>query len=159
MRHLARSGYIALTILLVATCAGSPTSPPTLAEAQSFLNRLVVLAHQGDFAGLCAVGGDLNCIDHLDLAGRDAVPSDPPQVIASTEIPSSTVNGQQSIGGLALTVCGVDGRQRPYRSEVLVFRNGSTLAAINPIYWDDISIVGGNPPVSAASPSAGPPGC
>ena len=159
MRHLAWSGCIALAILLVATCAGSPTTAPTLGEAQSILDRLVVLAHQGDFAGLCAVGNDLNCVDHLDLAGRDAVPSDPPQVIASTEIPSSTLNGQQSIGGLALTVCGVDGRQRPYRSEVLVFRNGSTLAAINPIYWDGISIVGGATPVSAASPSAGPPGC
>ena len=86
MRHRAQSGLIALTILLVAASAGSPTSPPTLAEAQSFLNRLVVLAHQGDFAGLCAVAGDLNCIGHLDRAGRDAVPSDPPQVIASTEI-------------------------------------------------------------------------
>ena len=80
-------------------------------------------------------------------------------MIASTVIPSSTVNGQPSIGGLALTGCGVDGRQRPYRSEILVFRNGSALAAINPIYWDDISIVGGIPPVSAAPPSAGPPGC
>lgn len=159
MRHRAQSGLIALTILLVAACGGSPASPPTVTEAQSLLDRLVVLAHQGDFAGLCAVGGDLNCIDHLDRAGRDAVPSDPPRVIASTVIPSSTVNGQQSIGGLVLTVCGVDGRQRPYRSEVLVFRNGSTLAAINPIYWDGISITGGNPPVSAASPSARPPGC
>jgi len=159
MRHLARSGSIALTVVLAAACGGSPASLPTRTEAQSLLDRLVVLARQGDFAGLCAVAGDLNCIDHLDRAGRDAVPPDPPRVIGSTEMPSSAVNGQQSIGGLVLTVCGVDGRQRPYRSEVLVFRNRSTLAAINPIYWNGISITGGNPPVSAASPSAGPPGC
>ena len=146
-------------ILLVVACGGSPTSPPTLTEAQSFLNRLVALAQQGDFAGLCAAGGDLNCVDHLDHAGRDAVPSDPPRVIASTVIPPWSANGQQSSGGLVLTVCGVDGRQQPYRSEVLVFRNGSTFSAINPIYWDNIGIVGGNPPVSAASPAAGPPSC
>lgn len=159
MQHRAWSGFIVLTILVTAACGGSPPGLPTVTEAQSFLDRLVVLTHQGDLAGLCEFAGDLNCIDHLDLAGRDAVPSDPPRVIASTGMPTSMINGQQIIGGQVLTVCGIDGRQRPYRSQVLVFRNGSTLAAINPVYWDGISIAGGNPPISAASPPSGPPGC
>jgi hypothetical protein len=151
--------FVMLSMLLVAGCGAASTGPPTPAEAQSYLGRLVELAQAGDFAGLCSAAGDLNCVDHLDSAGRNAVPPDPPQVIASSEIPSSTVGSQQVIGGIVLTVCGLDGRQQPYRSQVLVFRNGTTLAAINPVYWDDISIVGGDPPMTAASPAAGAAGC
>jgi len=150
------AGTLTVATVLVLACGGSASGPPTLAEAQGYLNQLVAAARGGDFAALCP-SQDLTCTDQLDAAGRDAVPPDPPTILGSRTIESSNADGQQTIGGIALTVCGLDGRQRPYRSEVLVFRSGSGLAALNPVYWDNVSVAGGTPVTPIAPPPA--PGC
>ena len=150
-----RVAFAVCAWLLVGACQGTASGGgiPSTAEAGTFLNQLVAYAQQGDFDHLCAVG-DLNCADELSAVGRDSVPSATPRILGSRTIAPTNANGQQTVGGIVLTVCGVDGRSRPYRSEVLVFRTGATLAAINSIYWDDITIGDG---ATAVTPSGPPP--
>jgi hypothetical protein len=126
---------------------------PTVAEAQGFLARVVSLAQRGDFQGLCAVG-DGNCERSLDLAGRDTVPAEPPAVVGMRVLPTTTNGDQVSIGGLILEICGRDATGKPYHSEMLVFRDGSALRAINPVYWGNATIAGGNATAASFALSA-----
>jgi len=151
--------YIAvLTIALVlagwsAQAAPGQPAPPTLAEAEGFLSQVVALAQHSDFASLCAVG-DLNCESGLDTAGRTNVPSAPPTVIGSRIVPTTRSGDLVSMGGLVLSMCGHDATGALYNSEMLVFRDGPALRAINPVYWGNIGIAdgGGDGGTTAASP-------
>lgn len=130
----------------------SASTLPSSGEAEGLLDRIVSLAQQGDFAGLCDLG-DGNCWTNVEAAGRDAVPSASPRVVATWVVPaSSTGPGAGTVGGRVLVLCGTDGRGRPYRSEMLVFRDGSALRAINPVFWDNIAIAAGsvNPPTATS---------
>ena len=49
----------------------------------------------GDFDGLLLMG-DGNCRRHLEMAGRDAVPPDPPTVVGTRTIPTTTTAGDQT---------------------------------------------------------------
>ena len=115
------------------------------------------MAQRGDFDGLCAVG-DGNCGRELDTAGRDAVPPDAPTVAATRALATTTESGQQNIGGMVLVLCGTNGRGEPYRSEMLVFRDGGTLRGINTVYWDNFAIAA-NGESTAASPQIPSAGC
>ena len=129
---------------LAMACSSEPPAGtiPSQEEALGFLGRVVVLARQGDFEAICAIG-DGNCKRHLDDAGRDAVPPNPPVVVRTSIIPTSTTSaGQQSLGGVVLVLCGIDGHGQHYESEMLVFHDGSGLRAINPIYWGRTRIAG-----------------
>lgn len=126
-----------LGIALAACLPGSPAV--SLGEAGSFLARIVDLARAGDFEGLCLLAGDGNCRRHLEAAGLDAVPVDPPRVVATRTIRSGVAD-EASAGGLVLVMCGRDARGDPYRSEMLVFRDGTSLRAINPVYWGNARI-------------------
>jgi hypothetical protein len=125
---------------MAVTVACSSSAPPagtipSEREALAFLNGIVALARQGDFEGVCALG-DGNCRLHLEDAGRGTVPPDPPTVVRTGIIPTSTTSaGQQSLGGVVLVLCGIDGHGERYDSEMLVFNDGAGLRAINPIYW------------------------
>ena len=126
-----------ILVLAVAACtsAGPPAGTiPTVEDAQRHLAEIVRLAREGDFDGLCALG-DLNCTDSLDVAGRDSVPPDPPAVVGTRIVPTTSSDGQQSLGGVVLVLCGIDGHGQHYDSEMLVFHDGNGLRAINPIYW------------------------
>ena len=126
-----------LLVLAVAACtsAGPPAGTiPTIEEAQRHLDEIVRLARAGDFEGVCALG-DLNCDNSLEIAGRDAVPPDPPTVVGTRTVPTTSSNGQQSFGGVVFVLCGIDGRGDHYDSEMLVFHDGNGLRAINPVYW------------------------
>jgi hypothetical protein len=126
-----------ILVLAVAACtsAGPPAGTiPTVEDAQRHLAEIVRLAREGDFDGLCA-RGDLNCADSLEVAGRDAVPADPPAVLRTRIVPTTSSDGQQSLGGVVLVLCGIDGHGQHYDSEMLVFHDGNGLRAINPIYW------------------------
>jgi hypothetical protein len=148
-----RQAVLLIVLVAFGGCQGAaPTQAPTLADGTAFLNHLVGLAQARDFNGLCAVG-DLNCTAELDAAGRDAVPSAAPRIIESHYIASSTgSNGIQSVGGLVFSVCGIDGQDQPYRSQVLVFPSGTGLAAINAVYWDNVSIGDSAAPSTPAVP-------
>ena len=133
-----------ILVLAVAACtqAGPPAGTiPSVDEARRHLDEIVRLAQAGDFEGMCALG-DLNCQDSLEMAGRDAVPGDPPRVVATRTVPTTNSSGQQSLGGVVLVLCGVDGRGKPYDSEMLVFHDGNELRAINPVYWGRTRIGG-----------------
>lgn len=129
----------AALIVVLAIAACSPAGPaagtiPSVQQAQRHLDEIVRLARTGDFEGMCALG-DGNCEDSLEIAGRDAVPPGPPKVIGTRTVPTSSSNGQQSLGGIVFVLCGIDGRGEPYDSEMLVFNDGDGLRAINPVYW------------------------
>ena len=124
-------------VLVVAACisSGPPAGTiPSVEQARRHLDEVVRLARAGDFDGMCALG-DANCERSLDMAGRDAVPPDPPNVVGTRTVPTTSANGQHSFGGIVFVLCGVDGRGQPYDSEMLVFNDGNGLRAINPVYW------------------------
>ena len=151
-----RKSTLVLLCVLVSACM-SANSLPSRAEAEGLLDRIVSLAQHGDFAGLCNLG-DGNCWTNLEAAGRDAVPSLPPRVVATWVMSgSSTGPGAGTVGGRVLVLCGTDGRGRPYRSEMLVFRDGSALRAINPVFWDNMAIAAGsvNPPTATSVSGCG----
>ena len=146
---------IALVGFLLAACTAQAPGPPSLEDANAYLARVVELAQARDFDGLCAIG-DGNCEDHLETAGRERVPPDPPSVIGSRIIPTRTEGGLTHIGGVVLILCGRDALDEPYRSEMLVFRDGSGLRAINPIYWGNVRIADGS---TTDGNGPGPAGC
>jgi hypothetical protein len=131
-------------VLAVAACtSGGPPAGtiPSVEQARRHLDEVVRMARAGDFDGMCALG-DGNCERILDMAGRDAVPPDPPKVVGTRMVPTTSSNGQQSFGGIVFVLCGVDGRGEPYDSEMLVFNDGNGLRAINPVYWSKTRIAG-----------------
>ena len=148
-----RLAALGLALVIVGGCqtANADAGQLTVSDGSAFLNQLVALARAGDFNGLCAVG-DLNCGSELDIAGRDAVPATAPRITESHFVAGSSANGLQSIGGLVLSVCGVDSHQQPYLSQILVFRHGSSLAAINSVYWDNMTVADGGTPSTAPGP-------
>lgn len=111
------------------TCHGEESRPP--------------LAHSC-FAGRRAEALDLERDANYSGASLDAY-------VYSTGLGAGTVAGR------VLVICGTDGRGRPYRSEMLVFRDGSGLRAINPIFWDNMAIATGtvNPPTATPVPGCG----
>jgi hypothetical protein len=134
-----------ILVLAVAACtsAGPPAGTiPTVEEGRTHLAEIVRLAQAGDFDGMCALG-DGNCERILELAGRDAVPPDPPTIVATRTMPTTSSDSQQSLGGVVFVLCGTDGRGKPYDSELLVFHDGNGLRAINPVYWGRTRIASG----------------
>jgi hypothetical protein len=130
---------------------------PTYEEATSFLASVVALAQVRDFNGLCEMGGG-NCRRTLRDAGLDAVPATPPGIAGSRVIePTRRADGLETAGGLVLQLCGVDGRGRPYSTEMLVFREDGRLLAIEPVYWSGMRIA--TEPTTPAEPVAPFPGC
>lgn len=148
-----RLAALGLALVIIGGCqsANADAGQPTASDGSAFLNQLVAFARAGDFNGLCAVG-DLNCGSELDIAGRDAVPVAAPRITESHYVAGSNSNGLQVVGGLVLSVCGVDGQQQPYRSQILVFRHGSSLAAINSVYWDNMTVADGGAPSTPPGP-------
>lgn len=132
-----------LAVLSLSACSSVTgarnVDQPSYEESVGFLARIVESAGQGDFEALCRLG-DGNCETHLEKAGIEAVPPDPPIVVATRVVAHDPASG--AIGGRVLTVCGVDGRGQRYRSEMLIFRDGDGLRAINPVYWDGVTIAG-----------------
>lgn len=112
------------------------------------LDRVVSLAREKDFEGLCSLG-DGNCRRHLDMAGRDAVPPGPPTVVRTRIIPTTTSGPQRNLGGVVLILCGIDGHGNHYDSEMLVYHSGHGLQVINPVYWGKTRIGDGANPVTA----------
>lgn len=154
---LARALAALLLGLLVGGC--SPAAPtagtiPSIDDAHGFLGEIVRLAQRGEFDDLCA-RGDLNCQDSLEIAGRDAVPSDAPTVVGTRIVPTTSSGDQTSLGGVVLVLCGVDGRGAHYDSEMLVFHDGHGLRAINPVYWSRARIA----PSGTADETSPPVNC
>jgi hypothetical protein len=148
-----RRAVALLLVLAVAACslAGPPAGTiPSVEDARRHLDEIVRLARAGDFEGICALG-DGNCERILEMTGRHAVPPDPPKVVGTRMVPTTSSDGQQSFGGIVLILCGIDGRGEPYDSEMLVFHDGNGLRAINAVYWSRTR-VGSSPQAQTFEP-------
>jgi hypothetical protein len=154
------AGLIVALTLLACDAVGADRQP-TVAEAQGYLERVVALAKAHDFDGLCAIA-DGNCRVALDFAGRDNVPADPPTVVGTRFVPTTTNGNTTSVGGVVLELCGSNASGTPYRSEMLVFRYDGQLSAINAVYWQNVGVSSGGVDGSARTnpgPSRPPGPC
>jgi hypothetical protein len=147
------SGIIFLAIAVLVTACSSGAQPagtiPTVDDAHRMLEQVVRLARARDFEGLCSLG-DGNCRRHLEMAGRDAIPPDPPTVVGTRAIPTRmTAGDQMHLGGIVLILCGIDAHGEHYDSEMLVFHRGNGLAVINPVFWGRTRIGDSANPVTA----------
>jgi hypothetical protein len=155
-RREGRPAVLAAGLILLSSCAlpdPTPPPPPTEDEAIAFLNELTALALAGNLEAMCDFAGDGNCEDFVDEAGGlVAVPEDPPVVAGTRLIPSQRQGEGWSVGGRVLVLCGTDGRQRPYRTEMLVSRNLGETYAINAVYWSGSNLAVSN---DTGDPSGG----
>lgn len=111
-------------------------------------------AKAGDFEAVCKLHGTTgNCRHQLDqgcderpfdedrISCTDTVPEAPPTVV-STRYLEKEGDGTP---GRILVLSGTDALGRPYRSEVLVFRETRhSLKAINAVYWASSYIIEGD---------------
>lgn len=154
---------LACLLLSVAACgAGSGTQPssPTEGAALAYLDEVVAIVRSGDISTLCTLGSG-TCQQMLRGADPAAVPVSDPIVIGTrVMVPSQTTDGASLAGGRILELCGRDGLDQPYYSEMLVFEAGGRLISTGTAYWlgyriASSSTVGGSPPPSPC-PREGP---
>jgi hypothetical protein len=68
---------------------------------------------------MCALAGSM-CESFVDERGGPAAVPDEPPVLAGTRVIPGTSSGDSgTVGGMLLVLCGTDGLQRPYRTEML----------------------------------------
>lgn len=156
-------GLLAAIVLVVGAAlsvAQTVTPPPPSEQAAAeYLRSVVALVMQGDLADLCQLGSG-TCERTLQSAEPGSTPHDPPTIVGSRVLaPGIAGDDAWSVGGRVLELCGRDGLDRPYYSEMLVFDNGSRLISIEPVFWIGLRIatdptVGGRP----ASPADMCPG-
>jgi len=128
----------------------TPYPLPTRGEAIAFKDALVSLAQDGDLVGMCALAGSL-CESFVDESGGPAaVPDEPPVLAGTRAIPGTSSGDSSTIGGMLLVLCGTDGLQRPYRTEMLVSRFRGEMFAINGVYWSGSSLAVSNDTGSAS---------
>ena len=134
----------------------SPVPPPTLAEALAYLDSVKVVVGTRDLSHLCEAFGAGTCAHALRGADPAAVPTTDPIVIGTGIIPPETsANGTWSDGGRVLKLCGRDGLDGPYYSEMLVFNDGQRIISIEPVYWIGMRIATSQ--LTEASPASPPP--
>lgn len=136
-------GFALVTIAILASSCTSyhPTPPPTVAETEAFVARMVSLAQAGQFEQLCEMGGG-NCEHILESAGAQNVPLDPPAVARIYVVPSiEHADGSWSQGGQMVEMCGNDRNGAPYQTQMIVFRDPHEgVIGIEPIFWSGLSI-------------------
>ena len=142
-----------VAVVVVVLGAWSATRPGvasvTEAEARAYLDRIVVAARVHNFDGMCNLNGaPPNCRIMLDITGRDRLPADPPRVT------QTHYESEGDTPGWLLVVEGVDGLDKPYSTEVFIFRDDEgNLKAINAVYWSGATV---SDPTGPSSPSHSP---
>jgi hypothetical protein len=134
----------------------SPVPPPTLAEALDHLASAEAVVRSGDLSHFCDTFGSGTC--SMELRDADtAVPKTDPAVIGTGVIPPETfADGTWSDGGRVLRICGRDGLNNPYYSEILVFSgDGGRMISIGTVFWIGTRIATDR--VTEASPASPPP--
>lgn len=128
---------------VVIGCAVMPrTTPPmpTSEAALAYFNQVVDLVERGEIFSICTLGSG-TCAHDLRNADLTLVPRTLPKVIGTRVIDSrQRADGSWVIGGQVLEVCGVDGHNRPFYSELLVFYDGDGLVSTNPLYWSGLRV-------------------
>ncbi len=135
---------------------GGPGGPVSDAAARRYFSRIAAAAEAKDFEALCRLNASVRTCqaelrvycpesipvgpggapafpsgDALEEECRESVPTDPPKIVASRHRPAT--GGR--VGGRLLVVKGVDGRGKPYETEVLVFRDKRTYKATHAVFW------------------------
>jgi hypothetical protein len=133
-----RGGALAAVVLCIVACSialAPPASPPTEEAARGYLDSIVAMVESGNPLAICEVASG-TCEQILRTANMAAVPSSPPTVIGSRVIqPVQNPDGTSSLGGRVLELCGRDGLDEPYYSEILVFEDGGRLLSTATPYW------------------------
>lgn len=127
------AGLAAVVVIAAArftTSGDDPTAAvPTDTEARAVLAETFDRARQvADARAFCEPSAyPLSCeTQYAERGGRAAVPATAPQILDSWATSSARV----------LTVCGVDGQGRTYRSDFPVERSDGGLRAILDVFWD-----------------------
>lgn len=143
-----RVGTLALIALVLAGCGGADWTPPptvpTHAEAVSLLRQIWAVVASRDLSRLCDYGTG-PCAKAVREVDPASIPTLPPTVTGSWVLPTQRASSNAWwIGGRVLELCGVDGLGQPYSSEMLVFRDGSRLVAVLPVFWTGMRIARGD---------------
>jgi hypothetical protein len=147
--------FFPLIISVVIAC-GPSADIPNEVEARAFLQNLVSAAQAGDMDRLCKLA---NC-SRDDAINPPKAPGTAPTIVASWVLePGSTPQGQQTIGGRVLVLCGMDADSHTYRSEILVIRAGGALHTASFKYWLGITVGSGTSPTTPSGPPASPTDC
>jgi hypothetical protein len=121
-----------------------PLDPPSVAQAEEALERMVTAAAEGKFDELCAMGTG-TCESILEGTGRDTVPAAIPEIMSNEEWDGGTA-------ARLLVVCGALPSGRIYQTEMVVTWRGTEIVVLEPVYWSGMS-VGPIPTMPAAEPS------
>lgn len=148
---------LALMVLAVGGCdvlRPTPDLPPTEAEARAHLDKVVAIVVTGELSTLCVLASG-TCPMELRNSDPALWPNTGPVVVGSEVVrPQTLDNGNSASGGRLLQLCGVDGANQPYYSEMLVFRDSSNrMISINTLYWLGARV--GGAPVTAPAPNTG----
>lgn len=148
------AGRLGLTLAFVVACspvAYTAPPPPTAEAALAYLDQVVALVAGGDVRSVCSLGSG-TCAHDLRNADLTAVPSTSPEVLGTRVVaPSQRPDGIWMAGGRILEVCGIDGNDRPYYSELLVFYDGDRLISTNPLFWSRMRVTA-SPTTAQSSP-------
>ena len=131
-----RGALLAVAVFATACVAApaTPPAPPSEEEALSYLQSVVAVVEAGDLSRLCDLGSG-TCLHTLRNSDPATVPTSGPTVIGTRLLePSPERNGIWSAGGRVLELCGRDGLDHPYYSEMLVFRDGDHLISTVPVF-------------------------
>lgn len=157
LRRAAAPWAAALLAVIMSACVAMPAAPtvPSDTQARDLLQRATTLAQQGRFDELCSLGGTA-CSKFLSAVGVTAVPKSSPTILKSEpEFPQPVDQGQLTAAGRKLTVCGIDGNGRPYRTEMLVTWRDGQLHLVEPIYWSGMTINGPQQTPTSPPPMTG----
>ena len=135
-RSGAQIGLLAAALLIACSAAAAQPPPvPSEEEALGYLQDVVALVEAGDLSRLCDLGSG-TCPQILRNSDPATVPTSDPTVIGTRVLePSLGPNGTWNEGGRVLELCGRDGLDHPYYSEMLVFRDRDHLISTVPVYW------------------------
>lgn len=149
-------GLVGAVIAVLIACAPSANTPrePTEQAALAYFAQVVDLVERGDVLSICTLGSG-TCAHDLRNADLTAVPKTLPKVIGTRLLASTKeADGSWNVGGQVLEVCGIDGHNRPFYSELLVFYDGDRLISTNPLYWSGMRVA-----TSDTTDQSAPPPC
>jgi hypothetical protein len=129
-------GVVAAIIVGCARIANTAPPIPTAEAALAYFDEVVDLVERGGVHSICTLGSG-TCAHDLRNADLTAVPGTLPSVVGTRVV---APDGIWLVGGRVLEVCGVDGHNRPFYSELLVFYEGDRLVSTNPLYWSRLRV-------------------
>lgn len=135
--------------------------PVTKQGARELVTKAIDHTLTRDFASLCGLANSRSmCESDLKSGALERVSKQAPRVVCSYEIPDVVSASGRSLGGRVLVVDGIDGTDRRFVTEVLVFHDGQGLVATNVVWWSNRGIASTTQPgqVSTAAVPATPEG-